>query len=155
MILGRGGAGKSTLARQLGDLTGLPVVELDNHFWPPDLTAMTHEQWAEKQRDLVDQPEWIMDGDLGRYDVLEVRLAAADTVLLLDFGLWRCAWRARRRGRERADFWWWLITYRHRCLPALRRKIAAVPVDVHVFRGPRAVARFVRTLAAAPGPTPG
>ncbi|HEX5115784.1 MAG TPA: DNA topology modulation protein FlaR [Pseudonocardiaceae bacterium] len=150
LILGRGGAGKSTLARQLGDLTGLPVVELDKHFWPPDLIAMSHDEWAAKQRALVDRPVWIMDGDLGPYDVLEVRLAAADTVLLLDFSLWRCAWRALRRGRERADFWWWLITYRRRCMPALRRKIAATSADLRVFRGPRAVDRFVGALAGRP-----
>ena len=33
VILGRGGAGKSTLAVRLGAATGLPVVELDKHFW--------------------------------------------------------------------------------------------------------------------------
>ena len=38
MILGRGAAGKSTLARQLGDLTGLPVIELDTMFWQPGLS---------------------------------------------------------------------------------------------------------------------
>jgi adenylate kinase family enzyme len=37
VILGRGGSGKSTLAVHLGELTGLPVVELDQHFWQRDL----------------------------------------------------------------------------------------------------------------------
>jgi adenylate kinase family enzyme len=32
VILGRGGAGKSTLARQLSDLTGVSAVELDALF---------------------------------------------------------------------------------------------------------------------------
>lgn len=32
VVLGRGGAGKSTAAVELGCLTGLPVVELDKHF---------------------------------------------------------------------------------------------------------------------------
>ena len=41
-------------------------------------------------------------------------LPRADTVLILDFSLTRCAWRALRRSRERADFWWWLLTWRHR-----------------------------------------
>lgn len=37
VILGRGGAGKSTLAATVGTATGLPVVELDRHFWGPGL----------------------------------------------------------------------------------------------------------------------
>ena len=35
MIIGCGGAGKSTLARQLGGITGLPVVHLDQIWWSP------------------------------------------------------------------------------------------------------------------------
>ena len=35
VILGRGGAGKSTLARQLSGLTGVPPVELDALLWQP------------------------------------------------------------------------------------------------------------------------
>ena len=40
VILGRGGAGKSTLARRLGELVGLPVIELDKHFWQPGLVPL-------------------------------------------------------------------------------------------------------------------
>lgn len=39
VVLGRGGAGKSTLAWRLGEVTGLPVVELDTLFWQAGLTA--------------------------------------------------------------------------------------------------------------------
>jgi hypothetical protein len=35
VILGSGGAGKSTFAEKLGRTTGLPVVELDKCFWQP------------------------------------------------------------------------------------------------------------------------
>lgn len=41
VILGRSGAGKSTLAAMLGAATGLPVVELDAHFWGPGRTSPT------------------------------------------------------------------------------------------------------------------
>jgi hypothetical protein len=51
-----------------------------------------------------------MDGDLGPYDLINVRLQAADTVVFLGFSPLRCAWRAIRRSRERADFWRWLLT---------------------------------------------
>ncbi len=35
VILGPGGAGKSTLADELGRRKGLSVVHLDEHFWHP------------------------------------------------------------------------------------------------------------------------
>lgn len=50
------------------------------------------------QEELAARPRWIMDGDLGQYDVLGPRLVAADTVLVLDFSLVRCIWRAAPRG---------------------------------------------------------
>src|SRR5271154_2633068 len=113
IILGPGGSGKSTLAQQLNKITGLRLIEIDKIFWQPGLVAMPHDQWTAMQRQiLAENNEWIMDGDLGPYDVVEVRLRAADAVIFLDFSLARCAWRAFRRARERADFWLWLLQYR-------------------------------------------
>src|SRR5215471_10511256 len=65
-----------------------------------------------------------MDGDLGKYDELGVRLQAADTVLVLDFSLLRCLVRALRRSKERMDFWWWLVTWRWIERPKIKRAIA-------------------------------
>jgi hypothetical protein len=88
---------------------------------------------------------WIMDGDLGPYDAVEVRLRAADTIIFLDFSLIRCAWRAVRRSGERADFWRWLVAYRFQSCPILMKAIAndAAPADLWVLRDPRALTRFV------------
>ena len=82
-----------------------------------------------------------MDGDLGPYDVVEARLRAADTIILLDFSLVRCAWRTIRRLRERADFWRWLVACRWQSRPILLEAIAnhAVNADLHVFRNPEAL----------------
>jgi len=149
VILGRGAAGKSVLAARLGEITGLPVIELDRLFWRPGLAATPRANWAELQRALARAESWIMDGDLGPYDKLGARLAAADTVVILDFSLLRCAWRALRRSRERADFWRWLIGYRRRSLPPILRQIAshAGSADVVVLRGPRAVRDFLAAVA--------
>jgi adenylate kinase family enzyme len=46
-ILGRGGAGKSTAAVHLGQITKLPVIELDKHFWRPSLAPMPPDAWTE------------------------------------------------------------------------------------------------------------
>jgi len=145
VIIGPGASGKSTLALQLGEITGLPVVELDQVFWRPGLVHTPRDEWVAVQQRLVEKNEWILDGDLGPYDAVEVRLRAADTVLFLDFSLVRCAWRAARRSRERLDFWLWLLRYRRRGRPFLLEAIGdnAGKAECHVLRNPAAVRRFV------------
>jgi adenylate kinase family enzyme len=145
LIFGRGGSGKSTLARKMGQITGLPVIELDKLFWQTGLESMPRSEWVRKQHRLVQQEQWIMDGDLGQYDAPEVRLQAADTIILLDFSLVRCAWRALRRGRGRRGFWKWLITYRRRSLPVLMQAISkfAPHVELHLIRSPEELRQFI------------
>ena len=151
VILGRGASGKSTLARRLGDITGLPVIEVDKVFWQAGLIATPREQWVVMQEKLVAWDRWIMDGDLGPHDGVEVRLRAAGTIIFLDFSLVRCAWRAIWRSRERGDFWRWLLTYRYQSRPILRAAISnhAHNAVLHVFRSPKALGRFVEDAAAA------
>jgi adenylate kinase family enzyme len=148
VILGRGASGKSTLALRLGEISGLPVIQLDEIFWRPGLVATPHDEWALLQEKLAAEDGWIMDGDLGPYDVVEVRLRRADTVIFLDFSLCRCAWRAFLRSRERADFWRWLLAYRCQSRLPLMEAIRsyAANADFHVFRNPRVLKRFVRGL---------
>lgn len=145
VILGPGGSGKSTLARRLGEITGLKVVEIDQVFWQPGLAAMCRDQWIRVQEGLLKEPGWILDGDLGPYDAVEVRLGGADTVIFLDFSIARCVWRAFRRSRERADFWLWLLQYRRKSRPRLVESIAkhAPNAQVRVLRNPREVDRFL------------
>jgi adenylate kinase family enzyme len=145
VILGPGASGKSTLAARLGEITGLSVIELDKIFWQPGLVPTPRDQWVKIQQMLVEENAWIMDGDLGPYDAVEIRLRAADTVIFLDFSLLRCAWRALRRSRERADFWLWLLRYRRQGRPFLMEAIAnhAASATLHVVRKPEALSRFV------------
>ena len=156
-MVGPGAAGKSVLARKLGQVTGIPVTELDTVFWRPGLTATPRGEWAAVQARLTGQPSWILDGDLGPCDVIEVRLRAADTIVFLDFGLARCAWRAIRRSRENADFWRWLWTYRRRSRPRLLAAIAAhAPgARLHVLGSPRAVRRFLESARGQAAGTSG
>ena len=145
VILGRGGAGKSTVARQLGEATGLPVIELDQHFWQPGLVPTPRETWAEIQRQLASEDRWIMDGDLGRYDDLRVRLQRADMVLVLDFGVWLCVRRALRRSREPLEFWWWLLSWRLIELPKIQQAIAeyAAHAELRIISSPKELETFL------------
>ena len=146
MILGRGGAGKSVLAQRLSQTLDLPVIELDSLFWRPGPLPTPAAEWEQRQRALVGAKRWIIDGDLGRYDTgLDLRLRAADTVVVLDFALWRCVWQALRRSRETPEFWLWVYRYRRVSLPAVTAAIAthAGQATVHVLRNPRQVRRFL------------
>jgi adenylate kinase family enzyme len=148
VILGRGASGKSTLARRLGEITRLPVVELDKVFWRPGLVATPRDEWVAAQDLLVTTDGWIIDGDLGQFDVVQTRLRAADTIILLDFSFWCCAHRAIQRSCERIDFWWWVLAYRWKSRPVLMKAIAdyAPNAALHVFRTPDSLQRFVDEL---------
>jgi adenylate kinase family enzyme len=149
VILGPGASGKSTLAFHLGEITGLRVIELDKIFWRPGLVATPRDEWEQVQRTLIEESGWIADGDLGPYDAAEVRLRAADTIIFLDFSLVRCAWRAVKRSRERADFWLWMLRYRRHYRPILLTAMAnhASDATLHVLRNPAAIRRFLADLS--------
>ncbi len=94
-ILGGGGAGKSTLARQLGEALGLPVIHLDRLAFGPGWTRRAAEAL---QADLVRPLEggaWIVDGTYAEASALT--LPAADLVLWLDQPAWRRLFRSWRK----------------------------------------------------------
>ncbi len=151
VVFGRGAAGKSTLARDLSGITGVPVIELDQHFWSEDLCPLSDHDWIVVQERLAGGDWWIMDGDLGPYDVPAPRLRRADTVVILDLSLARCVWRAARRSRERADFWWWVIIWRWRSRRQVMDAVAsnAPQAQVHLLRSPAKVRRFLNAVSNA------
>jgi len=95
IIIGCGGAGKSTLARQLGEKTGLPVVHLDQLFWKPGWQESTKEEIDEKIRVEMENPQWIMDGNYNR--TMSQRMKRCDTVIYLDFSTIACVFGVLKR----------------------------------------------------------
>ncbi len=97
-VVGSGGAGKSTFARELGRRTGIPVIHLDCHHWNPGWIATPPEQWRAVQSDLLAADVWIVDGNYGA--TFDLRFARADTVIVLSLPRWRCVIRAIRRNLQ-------------------------------------------------------
>ena len=91
LIIGSGGAGKTTLARQLGKLLDLPVVHLDALYWQPGWTETPKQVWNDKIQDLLLQDSWVMDGNYG--GTLDQRIVAADTIIFLDISRLTCLFR--------------------------------------------------------------
>ncbi len=52
-IIGCGGAGKSTLARELGKILDLPVVHLDRVYWKPGWEPTPREAFVAEQRKIM------------------------------------------------------------------------------------------------------
>ena len=105
IVIGSPGAGKSTFARKLRDLTGLPLFYLDMLWHKPDRTNVSREEFDEKLHEILRQEQWIIDGNYQR--TLEIRLKACDTVFFLDFPLDVCLAGAQARiGKAREEMPW-------------------------------------------------
>lgn len=90
-VFGNAGAGKSTLARQLAALTGLPLYVLDVIPYPdgcyspgePDGGQLSESDFNKLHADIIRQDEWIIDG-YGSVALAWDRFEAADTLLYVD-----------------------------------------------------------------------
>lgn len=105
MIIGSPGAGKSTFARKLRDVTNLPLYYLDMLWHKPDRTNISKEEFDMNLKMIVQKDRWIIDGNYNR--TLEIRLKECDTVFFLDFPTQVCLEGARERiGTKREDLPW-------------------------------------------------
>lgn len=95
LVVGSGGSGKSTVAREVGARLGLPVVHLDRHFWRAGWVETPRDEWAEVVSALVAAERWVMDGNYS--GKIDLRLARADAVVLLDLPRLLCLTRVLRR----------------------------------------------------------
>ena len=124
LVIGCPGAGKSTFARRLRDLTGLPIVYLDRLYWNADRTTVSRETFDARLAEALARPRWIIDGNFSR--TMPVRLAACDTVFLFDLPVDVCLpGAAARIGQAREDMPW----IEERFDPEFRQYILDFPRD--------------------------
>jgi adenylate kinase family enzyme len=166
LVIGSGGAGKSTFATRLGALTGLPVIHLDAYYWRPNWVPTPEAEWHARVDALLVGERWIMDGNYG--GTLERRLARADTVIFLDLPRWRCLARVLRRwlryrGRSRpsagqgcperlhGEFLRWIWGYPRRRRAGILQRLAALRPDQQavILRSPAAVEAYLRAVHAS------
>lgn len=95
IVIGSGGAGKSTFSRRLSKCLNINSVHLDVHFWHAGWIETEQSIWKEKVKDLVKADSWIIDGNFG--STLDIRLDACDTVIFLDMPRFLCMWRIVKR----------------------------------------------------------
>ena len=173
MIIGSAGAGKSTLARRLGEILGLEVFHLDSLFWRPGWVTPPKEEWHGTLRALATRDSWIIDGNYG--NSLGIRLPRAQTILFLDLPRWTCLWSviarklAHRGGKTRPDmaagcpekidweFLAWVYNFNRDSRPKVVESLASCRPDQQVITlTSRAEMRaFLENAGAGQGRRPG
>lgn len=83
LIVGCGGAGKSTLAVLLGKKLNINVVHLDKLYWLSGWIERTDDEFDILLKNELEKPSWIIDGNYAR--TLETRLQYADLCIFLDY----------------------------------------------------------------------
>ena len=105
IVIGCPGSGKSTVSRALHNKTGIPLYHLDMMYWNADKTTVDKNVFLERLFAVLEKDEWIIDGNYG--STMELRMAACDTVVFLDYPLDVCLDGIRaRRGKPRSDMPW-------------------------------------------------
>ncbi len=162
LIIGCGGAGKSTLARQLGEKLNIPVVHLDKIWWQGGWHHISEEAFDEKLLEEVKKDRWILDGNYNR--TMPLRLPHCDTIIYLDFSRWACLRGVAKRilttyGKVRPDMgegcperfdldflkWVWNFNREHR-EKNYRLLNEAEGIETIVLKNRRAVKRFLEQL---------
>ncbi|MGE0724055.1 MAG: adenylate kinase [Alphaproteobacteria bacterium] len=95
-IFGNTGGGKSTLARRLAAITGLPLHSLDLIEYRPGGARVPRADYLAAHAALMHDDRWIIDGFGCMATTLE-RFARADTLVHVDLPLARHFWWATRR----------------------------------------------------------
>lgn len=95
IVTGPAGAGKSRLARELGDAFAIPVLHLDTLFWQAGWIETPKDEFEEQQRRELTKDAWVVDAQFD--DMLPEWFDAADAIVFVDASPLRCFWHVGRR----------------------------------------------------------
>jgi adenylate kinase family enzyme len=172
-VFGNAGGGKSTLARRLAELTGLPLHVIDMMQFRPGGAPVPHDEYLAAHADLLGRDEWIIDG-FGSVASAWDRFAVADTLVYVDLPLLtHYRWVTKRFVKglfaspkgwpERSPLWASTLSgYRvvggcHRTLTPRYRTLVAEAAStkrVHHLRSPAEIRGFLQAVereARSPG----
>lgn len=158
IVIGSPGAGKSTFARKLRDITGIPLYYLDMLWHKPDGTTVTQAEFDAGLQEIIRKDKWIIDGNYQR--TLEPRLQKCDTVFLMDFPMETCLSGAQSRiGKKREDLPWielefdkefkqWIMDFPRNRLPQLYEMLKkhGHNKDITVFRSRKEADAYLEAL---------
>jgi len=139
------------------------VYHLDALFWKPGWNHASKEEQRAVQMDLIQQDEWVIDGNYSA--TMDIRLAAADTIIFLDFPRLTCIYRVLKRyvkyrkrtspdmgegckERLEIDFLKWVWNYPKKNKPIILKKLNQLASDkkVIILKSPKEVQLFLETI---------
>jgi adenylate kinase family enzyme len=167
VVAGSQGSGKTRLSLALGAKLGLPAIHLDTLYWRPGWKPSQRDDFRQRVAQAIAADSWIIDGSYSGL-CLDLTIARADCMVILDRPRWLCVWRVLKRSAlqrkgERTDLpegcpeqfdwdlvgeaWRWPVERRPQ-IEAERRKYGA-SVPVVCLSTDREVAAFVESTTPA------
>ncbi len=102
LVIGSPGAGKSTFARSLAEITHIPLYHIDNLYWNEKGDHITRAELLDRLDPILKSESWIVDGNYA--STFSHRISFATTVILLDVDTNTCiAGIVERVGSPRSD----------------------------------------------------
>ena len=83
LLYGVTGSGKTTAARRLAEVTGLPLVDVDEVCWEPGWVQVGVEEQRRRFTEICAGDRWVLDTAYGVWT--DVALARAELVVALDY----------------------------------------------------------------------
>jgi adenylate kinase family enzyme len=96
VVIGTGGGGKSTFCRKLGEILRVPVHHLDRIQFTAGWKNAPLDRFEAEHDKILDQDSWIIDG-WGTPESIDRRLAAADTIVIVNYPIRVHYWRTLKR----------------------------------------------------------
>ena len=151
LVMGSSGSGKSTFARRLSEIAGLPFVSLDALYWRPGWVASDNAEFGQRVAEVARRPQWVMDGNFTSSGAGELRRHFSDTVIWFDLPRSSCLLGIMRRiassyGRVRPEmaegcpekidfeFFRYVWTYRRQQRPKLLSYFEGLRADQSLVR---------------------
>ncbi len=158
LIVGCGGAGKSTLAVEMGKRFGLPTIHLDKLWWLPNWQNRSEQEFDKMLADELAKTDWIIEGNYFR--TFAMRLKYADFCIFLDYDTELCMQSVYERaekykGMTRPDmtdgcteqiddeFKNWIISFKENIRPSMLSELKNGYVPYVIFQTRTATANWL------------
>lgn len=162
-VIGCPGAGKTTFARELAEITKLPLCHLDLIYHDQTHEYKTNKKsWRERVLTETKRRQWIMDGNYK--STFDIRLPESDMIIFLDYPTHLSIMRAiKRRFQFRKkvrtdmpstwkeslgkDFFMFILNFNHKIAPQIRSQLQSYKdKEVVILKSPHLAEVHLSTI---------